>query len=169
MAVAYESVLLIGGNAGDPPAMLARAEAIIDERIGRIVARSRDHWTEPWGFVDERLFLNRALLLRTVLEPTALLDGLLGIERALGRVRDRTVRYAPRGIDIDILLIGEAVIDLPQLQVPHPRMHQRAFALSPAADIAPNWKHPVLHRTVLQLLNDLRHPVPALGRDESPG
>lgn len=159
MAAAYEAVLLLGGNLGDLPVTLAKAEALINERIGTVLARSRDHWTEPWGFTDERLFLNRALLVRSELTPAALLEGVLEIERELGRVRDPGVRYSARAIDIDVLLSGDSVIDLPQLQVPHPRMHERAFALSPTADITPNWVHPLLHRTVLQLLNDLRHPV----------
>lgn len=169
MAVALETVLLLGGNLGDLLATFVKAEALINERLGTVLARSRDHWTEPWGFTDERLFLNRALLVRSDLNPTALLEGVLRIERELGRIRDPAVRYSARTIDIDILLIGDRVIDLPQLQVPHPRMHERAFALSPAADITPNWVHPLLHRTVLKLLNDLRHPVPAQGRDDSRG
>lgn len=158
MAAAYEAVLLLGGNLGDLPATFISAETLLNKRIGTVLASSRDHWTEPWGFTDERLFLNRALLVRSDLDPTALLEGVLGIERELGRVRDPAIRYSARTIDIDILLLGDRVIDLPHLQIPHPHMHERAFALAPAADISPNWTHPILHRTVLQLLNDLRHP-----------
>ncbi|HRH37517.1 MAG TPA: 2-amino-4-hydroxy-6-hydroxymethyldihydropteridine diphosphokinase [Flavobacteriales bacterium] len=152
-------LLLLGGNVGDPPATLAKAEALIAERCGTILAHSRDHRTEPWGFVDEHLFLNRAVLLSSAMEPVALMKELLAIETELGRVRNSEQRYAARTIDIDILLIGDRVISEEALIVPHPRLHERAFALAPAADIVPGWIHPMLHRSVLQLLNDLRHPV----------
>ncbi len=155
MAEPETDLLLLGGNMGDPRLKLAHAEALIAARAGRIVARSRDHWTEPWGFTDERLFLNRALLLETHLEPEALMAVLLGIEAKLGRTRDPERRNAARVIDIDILLIGDRVMDTPCLQVPHPRMHERAFVLEPAADIAPDWMHPVLKKTVLHLLHEL--------------
>jgi len=158
MPVPYEVLLLLGGNIGDPRLILSQAEALIEERAGRMVARSRKHWTEPWGFTDQRLFLNRAVIIETALEPERLMETLLGIEADLGRKRTSTERNVPRTIDIDILLIGERVIDAPVLQVPHPRMHERAFALAPAADVAPQWQHPGLKRTVITLLTDLRPP-----------
>lgn len=136
--------------------MLDAAQRMITERVGAVLGRSRDHWTEPWGFADERVFLNRALLVETEHEPSSLLRSLLAIENELGRERNTAQRYAARTIDIDILLIGDRVIDSDGLQVPHPRMHERAFALAPAADIVPSWVHPTLHHTVLDLLNDLR-------------
>jgi 2-amino-4-hydroxy-6-hydroxymethyldihydropteridine diphosphokinase len=151
-----EALLLLGGNIGDARATFAQAERLIAERAGPILARSRDHWTEPWGFTDERLFLNRALIIGTPHEPRQLMAVLLGIEAELGRTREPQERYTARSIDIDILLIGDRVIDVPGLLVPHPRMHERAFALEPAADIAPHWVHPVLGRTVFELLRDLR-------------
>ncbi len=155
MATPYETILLLGGNVGDPVVTLDRAVVLIGERAGTVVARSRDHWTEPWGFSDDRLFLNRAILLRTELAPTDLLHVLLSIEAELGRVRDASVRYAARTMDIDILWMEGPPLHLPELQIPHPRMHERAFALAPAADVAPDREHPILHRTVLHLLNDL--------------
>ncbi|MBK9176061.1 MAG: 2-amino-4-hydroxy-6-hydroxymethyldihydropteridine diphosphokinase [Flavobacteriales bacterium] len=158
MARTYEALLLLGGNLGSPKENLGRAESMIAASAGRIIARSRDHWTRPWGFVDDRLFLNRAVLLESVMEPLELLGELLSIEIALGRHRNTEQRYEARTLDIDILLVGDRVIDHPALQVPHPRMHERFFALEPTADIAPDQVHPILHRTVLQLLNDLRHP-----------
>ncbi len=151
-----ELLLLLGGNIGDPRAMLGLAEALIDERVGHIRARSRDHWTEPWGFNDARLFLNRALLVDTEHAPEAALTHCSRIEDELGRERT-SGGYAARTIDIDLLLWQDRTIDLPDLRIPHPRMHQRAFALAPAADIAPHWPHPTLNRTVLMLLNDVLH------------
>ena len=163
MVPSYEALLLLGGNLGDVKRAFSVAESMKWDRTeppkSRILARSRDHWTEPWGFSDERLFLNRALLVSTTLEPLELLSELLTIERALGRNRCDEERYASRTIDIDILLIGDQVIDLPGLVVPHPRMHERAFALEPAADIVPEWVHPVLGRCVMEMLSDLRRPA----------
>ncbi len=152
----YEVLLLLGGNMGDPVAMFAAAEKAIGARCGSVQTHSRDHWTEPWGFSDERLFLNRALLLNTTLEPNTLMAELLRIETELGRVRDAAARYSARTIDIDILLIGSEIMETDMVTVPHPRLHERTFALAPAADIVPQWVHPVRGRTVLQMLHDLR-------------
>lgn len=147
-----EALLLLGGNVGEVADTFARAEALIGERAGPILSRSRDHRTEPWGFSDARLFLNRALTVGTALEPEELMDVLIGIEAELGRTRTPGARYAPRAIDIDILLIDGLVTDSPSLTVPHPRMLERAFVLEPAADIAPGWVHAPAGLTVLQSL-----------------
>ncbi|MFN6115757.1 MAG: 2-amino-4-hydroxy-6-hydroxymethyldihydropteridine diphosphokinase [Flavobacteriales bacterium] len=151
-----EVLVLLGGDLDDPVLSLASAEQLIGERAGPVLARSRDHWTEPWGFIGDRLFLNRALLVSTTLGPVELMQEFLAIESDLGRDRTAAGRYGSRTVDVDILLIGQQHIDSPTLQVPHPRFHQRSFALAPAADIAPGWMHPVAGRTVLQLLNELR-------------
>ncbi len=150
-----EVVLLLGGNVGEPVATLGRADALIGDRVGKVLARSRDHWTEPWGFADDRLFLNRALLLSTELDPRAVLNACLDIERSLGRTRSTAPGHAPRNVDIDVLFHGDHVVEEPGLHIPHPRVHERAFALAPVADIAPSLIHPTLHRTVLDLLNDV--------------
>lgn len=94
--------------------------------------------TAPVGYVDQPPFLNQVIAVRTTLDAPSLLHILLDIERALGRVR--TIRNGPRTIDMDILLFGDAVIDLPDLKVPHPRMLERRFVLEPLAEIAPEWK-----------------------------
>jgi 2-amino-4-hydroxy-6-hydroxymethyldihydropteridine diphosphokinase len=152
------ALLLLGGDRGPVQDTLARARLLLSERAGAVLATSRDHWTEPWGFQDEALFLNKAILLRTTLSPEALLEVVLGIERDLGRVRTVEAGYGPRTIDIDILLHGGHVIDAPHLGIPHPLMHRRHFALAPAADVAPGMVHPVTGRTVLGMLDDLRNP-----------
>jgi len=150
-----EMIVLLGGNTGDPVITLTSAMGLIAERIGPVLAQSRDHWTEPWGFDDDRLFLNKAIIIDTALEPGRVMEELLTIERELGRERSPDVRYAARPIDLDILFIGSEVIDQPGLIVPHPRVHQRVFALEPAADVAPGMIHPLLGRSVLDLLNDI--------------
>ncbi|NUQ15281.1 MAG: 2-amino-4-hydroxy-6-hydroxymethyldihydropteridine diphosphokinase, partial [Flavobacteriales bacterium] len=119
--MAAEVLLLLGADQGDVRATFARAEAAIDARCGTVLARSRDHWTEPWGFAGPALFLNRALLVATALSPSRLMEALLAIEQGLGRVRGGT-GYASRTLDIDILLWQDRRIDLPGVQVPHPRL-----------------------------------------------
>lgn len=163
MAGELDVLLLLGGNLDGPPALLARAEELLARRAGTSIARSRDHWTEPWGFTDAPLFLNRALIVRTHMDPMALLEECLAVERELGRVRGTGPGYTSRTVDIDILLCGTETLATEKLVVPHPRMHERAFALAPSADIAPSWRHPSLGRTVLQLLNDLRTAPPGSG------
>lgn len=150
-----EVVLLLGGDLGEPLEQLALAETAIGARIGTVQARSRDHWTAAWGFASEALFLNRALLVRTELEPHVVMEACLAIERSMGRVRSESLGMASRPIDIDILAIGDRVIMDEALTVPHPRLHLRRFALAPLCDILPLWRHPILDRTALDLLNAL--------------
>lgn len=150
-------LLLLGGDLGDPEALLTEAEARLAGGAVTLLARSRDHWTEAVGFDSDRRFLNRALLCTTRLGPVELMQECLAVEAALGRTRNPGAMPGPRLIDIDILLYGALVVDGPIVTVPHPRMHQRAFALAPAADVAPGWVHPLLERAVLQLLDDLPH------------
>ncbi|MGV3638529.1 MAG: 2-amino-4-hydroxy-6-hydroxymethyldihydropteridine diphosphokinase [Flavobacteriales bacterium] len=150
-----EIVLLLGADLGDPVRQCDAAELAVRERIGQVRARSRDHWSKPWGFQADTLFVNRALLVSTSLEPVAVLQACLSIEQAMGRQRDPEGRVISRLIDIDILLIGPAVIDVPGLIVPHPRLHQRRFALAPLCDLLPAWEHPIVRRTALALLNAL--------------
>ncbi|HQW06801.1 MAG: 2-amino-4-hydroxy-6-hydroxymethyldihydropteridine diphosphokinase [Flavobacteriales bacterium] len=148
-----EVALLLGADLGDPPKQLERAQALIGDRVGTIVARSRDHWTRPWGFESTTLFLNVVLVVRTGRSATAVLSECSAIEHELGRRRSPGGMLTSRVIDIDILLFGRTVIHEPTLQVPHPRMHVRRFALAPLADVLPSWRHPELHRTVLDLLH----------------
>jgi 2-amino-4-hydroxy-6-hydroxymethyldihydropteridine diphosphokinase len=132
-------VILGGGNVGDVVARLDSAEMLISERIGAVVARSDWHTTEPWGFESERSFTNRAYVVRTEMAATEVLEILLDIEAELGRNRTEEYRhkvlcrqsYANRAIDLDILLYGNEVVVTPHLQVPHPHLLERDFALVP--------------------------------------
>jgi 2-amino-4-hydroxy-6-hydroxymethyldihydropteridine diphosphokinase len=155
-----EVLLLLGGNVGDVKHTLHQASIQIRARIGRVLATSRDHWTTPWGFSDERLFLDQALLVDTAMAPEDVMHACLAIEQDLGRVRSEAPAgkkvYEARTIDIDVLMIGDRIMRTELLELPHPRMHERAFALSPAADVVPGWEHPVLHRSVLSLLHDVK-------------
>lgn len=151
-----EITLLLGANRGEPRATFLRAIALIEERIGKVLAASRDHWTAPWGFQDDQLFLNRALLVGSDQPPGVVMERALEIETGLGRVRTPGSGYTSRIIDLDILFIDAQVIEQPGLTVPHPRVHERAFALAPAADIVPALVHPVLQRNVLDLLDQCR-------------
>jgi 2-amino-4-hydroxy-6-hydroxymethyldihydropteridine diphosphokinase len=128
----------LGANLGDAAQTLRAAFAAMAVLpLTTLRARSQLYSTPAWGNEDQPAFVNAAALLDTGLEPTALLEALLGIERDFGRVRDAAVHWGPRTLDLDLLLYGEAVIDLPQLKVPHPYLHERAFALLPLAEIAP--------------------------------
>jgi len=129
----------LGGNLGDAAQTLRGAfEALSALPQSTLRARSQLYATPAWGNQDQPPFINAAAVLETALPALALLEALLGIERAFGRVRDPAVHWGPRVLDLDLLLYAEQVIDLPQLTVPHPYLHERAFALVPLAEIAPD-------------------------------
>lgn len=142
--------LSLGSNMGDRGANIARALEKLSGRGVRVTRASSLYETEPVEFREQAWFLNSVVEAETELEPSELLAAALEVERALGR--ERRVPKGPRLIDIDILLYGDAVIDTPELQVPHPRMAARRFVLVPFAEIAPHAVHPVLKKTVAELL-----------------
>jgi 2-amino-4-hydroxy-6-hydroxymethyldihydropteridine diphosphokinase len=144
--------LALGTNLGDRSANLQAALAalprfLIIERISPI------YETPPWGFVEQSRFLNIVIEGRTSLDPGKLLDDLKKLETELGRVAGP--RWGPRKIDLDILFFDDLVIDLPGMTIPHPHLHERVFVLVPLADIAPGLCHPILHKTVSEILKGL--------------
>ena len=125
------------------------------ERCGKIVAKSRLYESEPWGFKSEHWFLNQVVKIETALSPDDLMKELLEIEKELGR--DRSVPhegYVSRPMDLDILYFGNEIIDTQMVKAPHPRLHERRFTLLPLCDIAPDYVHPVMKKTNLQLLDE---------------
>lgn len=127
----------LGSNIGDKAAHLAAAVQGLAAVPGiRITARSADYRTPPWGETDQDWFLNGALAIETDLDPHALLDACLGVERDLGRIRER--RWGPRVIDIDVLSYADAEVSDERLVLPHRYVRERAFVLVPLAEIAPD-------------------------------
>ncbi|MGE8261292.1 MAG: 2-amino-4-hydroxy-6-hydroxymethyldihydropteridine diphosphokinase, partial [Stenotrophomonas sp.] len=129
----------LGANLGDAAQTLRDAfQALAALPQTTLRARSQLYSTPAWGNLDQPAFVNAAAVLETRLPAPDLLAALLEIERRFGRVRDPAVHWGPRALDLDVLLYGEQSIDLPQLQVPHPYLHERAFALLPLSEIAPD-------------------------------
>jgi 2-amino-4-hydroxy-6-hydroxymethyldihydropteridine diphosphokinase len=155
METAY---IALGSNlpspAGTPAETLDAATARLSE-LGRVTACSRYHQTEPVGYAAQPPFLNAVAALETDLEPEALLERLLEIERSLGRDRSHGIPNGPRTLDLDLLLYGQQVIATSHLQVPHPRMTERGFVLIPLVEIAPGLIHPLACKSMKELLKDL--------------
>lgn len=126
----------LGSNLGDREATIRAAVAALGAAPGvRVAAVSSLIETDPVGYVDQPRFLNGAAALDTSLEPRALLELLLDVERRFGREREGAPPQGPRTLDLDLLLYGDAQIDEPGLRVPHPRLHERAFVLGPLAEL----------------------------------
>lgn len=144
--------LSLGSNLGDRQNHFRSAIAHL-KRAGQVTSVSAFYETEPVEITDQPWFLNCVLALETNESPEQLLETILKIEREMGR--ERTRHKGPRTIDIDILLFGDRIIDLPTLTIPHPAMHQRRFVLEPLAEIAPQAWHPLLKKNIRELLTGL--------------
>ena len=147
-----EAYLGLGSNLGDREQNLERAVSLL-ERVASPVVVSSVYETRPWGYVDQPDFLNLACRVETALSPEELLRAAQAVEVLIGR--EPTFRYGPRTIDVDILLYGDHIIDTDDLRVPHPSLFERAFALAPLAEIAPELVHPELGASIQMLLDRL--------------
>lgn len=145
--------ILFGSNMGDKEQIFGQACLLINNRCGHIVAISSAYESEPWGFEAEEWFLNRVIVVETALGPEELMEQLLDIEKELGRVRHPEIEgYTSRLADLDILYFGNRIVLTDTLTVPHPRLHQRRFALLPLCEVAPQLVHPAFGFTQTELL-----------------
>jgi 2-amino-4-hydroxy-6-hydroxymethyldihydropteridine diphosphokinase len=151
-AVTMNQVFLcIGGNLGNREENLAEALMFIDFNFGDVVRTSAIYESPAWGMTNAPAFLNQVVEIKTKLDALALLQEIDELEEFFGRERKSGV-YLNREMDVDILLFNQETIDLPKLQVPHPRMHERRFVLVPLAELVPDYSHPTLNQTIAQLL-----------------
>ncbi len=144
--------LLLGGNLGDREANLSATRKWIRGEIGNISLASGIYETKAWGVENQPDFLNQVIQVQTTIEAEEIMEIALWIEKQMGRIRHQ--RWHERTMDIDILFYGEAIINADNLQVPHPRLHERRFTLAPLAEIAPDFTHPVLKKTAQELLDE---------------
>jgi 2-amino-4-hydroxy-6-hydroxymethyldihydropteridine diphosphokinase len=134
-----EAFIALGGNVGDAQATVDRAIAMFcDGKVVRLLARSSDYRTPPWGVEDQPPFINLCIAVTTTLPPRDLLARGLEVERAFGRDRAKEQRWGPRPLDIDLIAYDDMTLDDPDLILPHPRLFERAFVLVPLAEIAPD-------------------------------
>ena len=149
----HTAYIALGSNLGDKEKNLRRALELLEEHGVEVVKVSSFICTEPYGVTDQPQFLNAVCQVRTSLEPLALLHTLLGIEQEMGRVRLR--HWGERNIDLDLLLYEDVIMDTPELKLPHPDMQNRDFVLLPLAEIASEFIHPVLHKSIDELKENL--------------
>lgn len=162
MSIVY---LGLGTNLGDRLDNLLRARLGLHPEVWVLTA-SPIYETPPWGYLEQPDFLNQVLKAETALPPFALLDYIKQIEVKIGRTPG--VRYGPRLIDLDILLYDDISLRTPQLTIPHPRLAERAFALAPLADLAPNLLHPIINKTIQSLLAEVDSSDIHLYKQQSP-
>jgi 2-amino-4-hydroxy-6-hydroxymethyldihydropteridine diphosphokinase len=148
MPMAY---IALGSNLGSRADALSSSITLMSG-LGRVVALSSLYETEPVGYHDQPAFLNAVVTLETQLEPVPLLRGLLAIERQQGRDRSRAPLKGPRTLDLDLLLLGDWIVESEELSLPHPALAQRRFVLAPLAEIAPELRHPKTNQTMADLL-----------------
>lgn len=155
--------LLLGGNLGHREGNLAQARQLIQKLVGNVEQASGIYETQAWGIPDQPDYLNQALKVVTNLSPLQLLQTILDIERQIGRIR--TDKWGSRLIDIDILFYGNEVINTSELQIPHPELHKRNFALVPLLEITHHFIHPLFNESLesLYLKNTDRLDVSLLG------
>jgi len=149
MALAY---LLLGSNLGNRLSYLDQAQQLISKHCGEIINQSSIYETAAWGFTNQPAFYNQVIVLQTMIEQQHLMQTLLEIEEKIGRKRE--IKYGPRIIDIDILLIDNLISNTSLLALPHPFLPERRFALLPLSEVAAKQLHPLSNKTIMQLLEE---------------
>ena len=147
------AAIALGSNMGDSQEILAAAIATLDKTPG-IILKANSHWYQTKAVGPPQPdYLNGCATIKTSMLPQVLLETLLAIEQKFGRVRQE--RWGPRTLDLDLLLYDDLIMDTPTLQIPHPRMRERAFVLVPLAEIAPDWVEPVSGCVIKDLLKEV--------------
>ncbi|MDR1198338.1 MAG: 2-amino-4-hydroxy-6-hydroxymethyldihydropteridine diphosphokinase [Prevotellaceae bacterium] len=146
--------LLLGSDTGDKKKHIDDAADLVKNEIGEIITESSMYVSEAWGFDSDTVFFNKVIVVETDLNAFEILDITQKIEVRLGRTHKTIGKYQSRTIDIDILFYDDTIIETPRLTVPHPQIQNRRFTLLPLAEIASDFVHPVLHKSILLMLKE---------------
>ena len=149
-----KTYLLLGSNIGNSKQQLATAIKLIKKNIGRVTRQSKLYVTAAWGNIKQPDFLNQVIIIETKLSALQTINIILSIEKEMGRIR--TIKNAPRIIDIDILFFNKDIVDEKVLKVPHPEIANRRFVLIPLNELSPNFKHPVFQQSIHHLLKNCK-------------
>ena len=150
-------VLLLGSNMGERHTNIKKASISIEHELGKIVQSSSVYETEPWGNTQQQHFLNQVIIISSDLTSEELMKKIISIEEKSGRIRK--IKWEPRIVDIDVLFFNNETISTKILTVPHPGLHLRKFALIPLVELIPEFNHPVLKKSMTELLHDLKDPL----------
>ncbi len=150
----HKVFLLIGGNEGNRTLNITWAHQLIESKIGRIIDKSSLYESEPWGFTHQQNFINQVLEVESAYSPLEILKQTQSIEKNLGRKTKTSTGYEGRTMDIDILYFDDQSVSLPNLIIPHPRLHERIFTLLPLVEKWADFIHPILKKSNQLLLNE---------------
>lgn len=153
-----KAVLLLGTNIGNRKQNLEEAAMLIDKYLAKLVETSAIYQTAAWGVEDQEDFLNQVITLHTELSAEDILTKILSIEKEMGR--ERFQKWGPRLIDIDLLFLGDTILDSPHLKVPHPEIQNRRFTIAPLNELMPDFIHPVLQKSMKVLLEECPDSLP---------